>query len=546
MSANGHGRSTRHSSLSSWWRNRSRRHHERQILDHEELEARAKLPHLPDVPLRQKMITAGACITFVWTTWALAGQTVFTLTCSTAFSILTFLLLFIPNGEYGNTSEIRQNIRNLLHFPLFWIGLAMMAYITIQGLNPAVTVIMAGKGWKLHLLRDVIAWLPTGVDAPFAGPGGMNAWRQMCIFGSAWLMLSTLWCGLSSRRMWKILFCVFVANAIALAVLGLYRISTGTTYLFDYRGFYFFSSFSYKNHAGEFFVLSISVCVALGLHLWRSTVERGSRGGAHLLLIICGLILLGTVFATKSVAAVFLGVIWLPLSVALIIFSKLLNRASIVAVGIFVIMLVGLAGTWWMTVNTDSFFYRVDAKTRVGELPTVENTIGTEIEGTKEAEKPPVEKFSLDKGERAELRKLSWKMFHQNHHTEIFGWGAGGYRWIAPTFQRTMPEFLRTTRDGKVRLRSRTEYAHCDPLHMIVEWGSVGAGIFFAGIAWFIFFAIRKFRYWRVSSAALFAGLVLFCAHACVDFVSYNPALILCVAIVTAGFRANLKHEIST
>ncbi|MCD8283278.1 MAG: O-antigen ligase family protein [Opitutae bacterium] len=549
-----HSRGRSHNSAHhrSWWERHAENSRERHILAREQAEAQAKIFGVArPVSLRQKMITAAACITIVWTTWALAGQTPFTLSVSVIFSLLTFLLLFIPNGEIGNVAGIRQKVHDIVRFPPFWLGLLLLIYMVVQAQNPAVLVDLGEKSWRLHTLPDAIPWLPTGVDAPFSvGAGGMNAWRQICVFGSAWLLLCALWCGLHSRLMWEILLCVFLANAVILGGLGLYRISTGTTHLFDYSRLTFFSTFSYRNQGGAFFVLAISVCVALGLRYWRAAVQRGLRGGAYLLMLICGLILLGVVFATKSVASVFLGVLWLPLSLLLIIASRLLTRASFIAIGIFAALLLALAGTWWCTVDTEAFFARVDSKAKVGELPTVENTIGVELATDLDADNPdedyenePVERFSLDKGGRAELRRLSWKMFHQNRHMETFGWGAGSYRWIAPVFQKTMPEFLKTNRRGETYLPYKTEYAHCDPLQMLVEWGVVGAGIFFVGVAGFVLFAIRNFRRWRVSSVALLLGLAIFCAHSCVDFLTYNPALLLCVATVASAFHADLRRD---
>lgn len=76
---------------------------------------------------------------------------------------------------------------------------------------------------------------------------------------------------------------------------------------------------------------------------------------------------------------------------------------------------------------------------------------------------------------------------------------------------------------------------------MLAEWGAIGAGIFFAGTLWFFSFAVRNIRRWRTESVALFCGVLFFIAHSTMDFVSYNPALLLALASVVSAFRWSLK-----
>lgn len=491
------------------------------------------------IPRRQKCVASAAAATLLWATWALTASTPATLLVATALSALTFALLFVPVGGEDSAASAKLNLSRLLRFPLFWIGVLLWLYIVAQGCAPGLSVIWKETSWSLKLVPDAPQWFPTGIDAPFGFETsiGGNAWRELCHFGSAWLLLCALWCGVRSRRLWKALLWAFALNALVLAGFGLYRLAmgTGASYL-GVKGFQFFSAFSYKNHAGAFFTLAIAVCAGLGLRQWREAARECRRGGPHLILLVFGLIFLGTVFATKSVGGVFLAVCWLPLALVLVAFSGLMSRDAWIPFGVFLLMLLGVAGTWWATADTSVFFSRVDQKVAEGELPDVEGAVARE--------ENPFETFSLDKGSRAELRRLSAKMYRQNTHTEIFGWGAGAYRWVAPVFQLSMDEFTRVDRrTGKKRLISRTEYAHCDPWHFLVEWGAVGGGIFFAGVAWFFGWALLNVRRWRASSVALLAGTLIFCAHACVEFVSFNLALLFSVAFLAAAFRADLRRD---
>lgn len=497
------------------------------------------------VPRRQKVIAGATALTLIVSTWALTATTATTVLVATGLAALTFACLFLPTGAPDSAESAKRNFFRLIKFPLFWIGILLWIYICIQGCNPSMSVEWLERTWRFDRLENVTEWLPTGVEAGFGFEPkmGMNAWRQLCIFGIPWLILCALWCGLRSRRAWKFLLWAVLLNAVVLAGFGLYRSCFGIrSYLGIGAPYQFFSVFSYKNHAGEFFVLAMAICAGLGLRSWRTAVLAGKHGGAYLILLIFGLLFLGTAFATKSVGAVFLGVLWLPLIILLICCSGLMTRSSWITAGVFFAMILCVAGTWWTTANTDVFFSRVDKKVADGELPDIERVI--HAEGGIEEHDELAETFSLDKGPRADLRKLSAKMFNRNTHTMLFGWGAGSYRWVAPVFQTTMPEFTKINkRTGKKYLPTRTAYAHCDPWHFLVEWGAVGAGIFFSGIAWFWGFALWNFRRWRTSSVAFLAGIAIFSAHACVEFVSFNPALMLVVALLAAAFKADLSRE---
>lgn len=508
---------------------------------------RRSLPSREDagdfVSRRQICIVAAVSLTLIVSSWFLTATTALSVLVATGLAALSFACLFLPTGTPDSAQSARRNFVRLMKFPLFWIGIALWIYITIQGCIPGVVVDWRESFWRLHLVSDAPKWLPTGIDAGFGFEPrmGMNAWRQLCVFGVPWMILCTLWCGLRSRKLWKVLLWIFLLNAAVLACFGLYRTSFGIYSYLGETAYRFFSVFSYKNHAGCFFVLAIAICAGLGLRSWRNSVLAGKHGGSYLILLVAGMLFLGTAFATKSVGAVFLGVLWLPLIVILILCSGLMTRASWITISVFLVMLLGVAGTWWTTTNTDAFFSRVEKKVEDGELPDLEQVLPERAATIRD---DLAETFSLDKGPRADLRKLSSTMFHRNLHTELFGWGAGSYRWVAPVYQLSMPEFYKINkRTGKRYLPVRTAYAHCDPWHFLVEWGAVGAGIFFAGAAWFWGFALVNFRRWRASSFAFLAGTLIFSAHACVEFVSFNPVLMMSVALLAAAFKADLSRE---
>ncbi len=469
-------------------------------------------------PVRERWIGGLAFVTVASTLWNASGMAAGPVLASVVCALITFAALFVPMPGADSRAEARENFRRLIRFPIFWLGIALFVLMLCQHLNTSREIVLQGEKawWKILYFANHVDWLPNGVDAPF-GFGerlGMNALRQMCVFGGAWLLLCSLWCGLRSRRIRRWLMWALTLNAVVLAVFCLLRWSNNLTT--EYLGYRtgagsFFGVFSYKNHAAEFFVLSFAVAVALALSVWRRNAEMFRPSGAHVLLAALSFFLWIAALCTASFAGIVEAAAWLLVVPVLILCSGLMRRTTYIAFAFVSALIVGLAAVWFATADMDSTWNKVEAKFTL------------------------MKKEEID--DRAPLRELTLNMFTRNTTREIYGWGAGSYRWLAPSFQGQMPEFL----NKKGYLRTRTEYAHCDPLQMLAEWGAIGAGIFFAGTLWFFSFAVRNIRRWRTESAALFCGVLFFIAHSAMDFVSYNPALLLALATVVPAFRWSLK-----
>jgi len=88
------------------------------------------------------------------------------------------------------------------------VGLALLIYIAVQGLNPSWRYTRNATSWWLVRTAN-ISWLPTGIEAPF---GSANAWRQMIIDGSAWLAMCSVWVGFTRRRSGRILLGVLTGQ----------------------------------------------------------------------------------------------------------------------------------------------------------------------------------------------------------------------------------------------------------------------------------------------------------------------------------------------
>ncbi len=479
-------------------------------------EWRANLP-----PLRERIVGALSAAAVISTLWNVSGMAALPVVISVALAGTAFLSAFVPLPFEDGSREIgRDNRRKLLRFPGFWFGAVLFALMLCQHFNPSLEVFLPESGWwEIGYFESYVKFLPNGITAPFGLDGnrlGMNALRQICVFGGAWLLFCTLWCGLRSRRARTWLTWALVINSVLLAVFCLLRWSNDLTK--EFLGYTtgvgsFFGVFSYKNHAGEFFVMGLALTTALSLTTWRHNVEKYKKSGAHVLLAVFALFLWIAGLCTASFAVIVECAAWILIVPVLILTSGLMRRTAWIA-GTFVgVMIVGLAVVWFATADMNSTWKKIETKYEL------------------------MKKEEID--DRAPLRELTLKMAERNDTRKWLGWGAGSYRWIAPAFQAGMPEFL----NKKGQLKTRTEYAHCDPLQMLAEWGRVGAGIFFAGTLYFFVFVLKNFRRWRGATVALLCGILFFISHATMDFVSYNPGLLQMLAVLAVGVKWSFKQQ---
>lgn len=477
-------------------------------------EWRANLP-----PMRERWVGGATAFALIFTLWFLAGMPPTSVLISVGLALFAFGMMFFPMPGAESKALAKDNFSRLLRFPGFWLGILLFAFMLCQYLNPAYEVVLVGKAWNVRYLGDHCHWLPSGIRAPFGFTetvNGMNPLRQMCIFGSAWLILCTLWCGLRSRRVRTWLIWALTLNAVLLAVFCLLRWSNDLTK--EFLGYKtgtssFFGVFSYKNHAAQFFVLSFSMAVSLALMTWRRNAEKFKKSGAHILLAVLSLALWIAALCTASFAGVAEAAAWVLIVPVLIFSSGLMRRTTWIAGGIVSLMVAGLAAVWFSTADMDATWSKVETKFA------------------------KIKKEEID--DRKPRRELALTIFTRSDERERFGWGAGSFQWIAPYFQANMPEFL----NAKGKLKTRSEFAHCDCLQMLAEWGYLGAGIFFAGVLWFFAVAVKNIRRWRVPGVALMCGIVFFAAHSTMDFVSYNPALLQTLAVVVVAFRWSLKRK---
>jgi len=139
---------------------------------------------------------------------------------SLGIAVVTFLVALLPRNYSEENSRHGQHHLSiwprLLRFPLFWIRLALVVMVIIQGLNPAWHYVSSSAGWWMEM-NPYIEWLPHGTELP-AKLG--NPWRSLLVIGATWLIVCSLWIGITRRRSLQIILATLAGNAFLLAIIA--------------------------------------------------------------------------------------------------------------------------------------------------------------------------------------------------------------------------------------------------------------------------------------------------------------------------------------
>lgn len=470
----------------------------------------------PELPWREIIIGVLAGLNLVMTSWSYGGQALWAQWISFGLSAAAFLALFIPDTPASAGTRLRSAAAELLRCLPFWCGLMLMVLFAMQGFNPRASVEFDGALWQLIPL-EFVSGLPTGIEAPFdlkGAPGGMNAFRTLLIFASPWLLFTALWCGLKSRRVVSALMGAVLASGAALAVFAMGMRAAGDTMLYGRVPVSIASPlgpFMYQNQGGAFFYLTFFVGCAYGLRAWVRSTRRVHAAGPHWVALAACLLLLAAALVSHSFGALLV----LCLSFFVLVPAILLTRAKVkesdhltlrrVAPG--AIAAAALLSLFFVTVVTQGDFAgmidKVRAKMDLARMASVDD--------------------------RRALREATLAMIGDGH--PVFGTGAGSYRWYAPQYFSRFPEFC----NAQGNLITTASYAHCDWLQFLAEWGVFGLALLGAAIGWFVL-RVRALLVSIVPAWPIVAGLFLCCTHAAMDYLLFNPAILLLMA--TAAFYA--------
>jgi len=382
----------------------------------------------------------------------------------------------------------------LLRFPVFWAGLAGLAYVGVQALNPAFEYHLDETTWWLSPI-DHVRWLPAGMRAPFAE---MNPWRAMIVGGSAWATGCALWIGITHRRTILWLLTALAINAAELTAFGIVQRAGGAPGPYGVRPAespFFFASFVYKNHAAAYLGLLGSVALGLAGDAFRTSRRRHERSSPAILFFffallagvgivlsfsLSGIVLFGAVVLTAAAAAAWQS--WRSAA------RTPVRLSVIVTASVLLLLAAGLA----VVVGSADLRSGVE---RVVEGKTVASA--------------RTRWLAARRG--AEMLADRW----------VAGWGAGCFRYGFTKYQHRDAE-LTQWRQAWLRW----EHVHDDWLEFLIELGVTGFLPILATAAFWLRRIVRL-RLWREPLLLpILCGLAALALHACWDFPLQCPAIL--------------------
>lgn len=463
--------------------------------------------HTQPISFREKIVATSAGLTLASTAWLLGGVYVWALSVYLLGSVTCLLAAILPlpadwNGVDGQDAH-KVNCRRLIRLPAFWCFAAFLIYICIQGFNPAYTTIVYHAGEYIEPI-DSVDWLPSGVRSDYHS---MNAFRMLTVFGTAFSLVCGIWVGLRRR---ECVIAVFWAFAVSGTLMALYAIilkfigAEGALGFHRVKQSLNWGSFIYRNQGAAYLnLVSLACAVLFFVHFGRS-VRRAKLVGPHLLLLLCYVLVLMSVFLALSRGGILFGS-------ALVVFFLLLLFLRLLTFRALGLSFVGGCVVIFICVVSSAFFLRyVDFEAIDNRFGDVEETIR-----------------NIRQDSRYIVSERTWQMASDNLK---FGWGAGSWRYIFPDYQKHVPElyFKRYNRhSGSWLGRRYYQYAHNDILQFLSEYGIVGCSfLVLALVNWL--WAMLRFagsNWWSVLIVSW--GALLTLGHAFLDFIFNSPSVLL-------------------
>ena len=443
--------------------------------------------------------------------WALGTTQPWSQVTSLLLAALGFVAALMPRDYTRDMPGVRDPYRLLLwprlaRFPVFWIGVALLVYVLIQAVNPSWRYAQQGDYWWLEKVPNV-RWLPSGIDVPF---GRSNAWRQLIVYAAAWLLVCSIWTGLTRRRSVRILLGIVVINALALvALLGIQRMTGDHRIpwpLTELTPRDITASFIYENHAGAYLGLAAFTGIALATWFYdhgRRALAKSTPAGV---VAFGALLLVGGVFFTLSrgaglvmLIALALYAVWFYLRTRFRPQSPGHNPAVTKVISFFFLAFVVVAFRY---IDFSDIATRWDSML------------------VQRSNEPDVRSRVMAREAASTMLGDHW----------VRGVGAGGFRQLFPQYIRHYPEVYQ---DGTLFW----EHAHCDWLEIPIELGLAGDLLLLAGTGWWIAWFVRRGAIWHALAIPLLLGCLQTLMHAGFDFPLQCPAVLLtwCALLTAAG-----------
>jgi hypothetical protein len=477
---------------------------------------RSSKKHPPLHPLEKAVLTAVA-LHLCFLPWALGTMHVWSQITSLVLAAIGFGLALIPRtyaGDYAipvspQVSGLRSQVSGyapsfrltmwprLLHFPIFWIGLALLGYIALQASNPSWVWERSETQWWLRRVND-IPWLPTSVDTPFER---FDAWRQFIIYASAWLTVCTVWTGFTRRRSLQLLLMTLVLNAMVLSGVGFFQKFAGLdSYLFMMKwpvDSVPFASFIYHNHAGSYFALISILSVSLAMWIFAQGERTRKKSTPSGVMFFCALLLTTAVFFSLSRgASILITLGWLALAVWFWLRLRRDPNTSATSPAVYTAVVVVFVVVVGFSVrNLDFSFIAFRFNSLIRNYQSSDESVQSRIQ--------------------AHLAADSMLTDHW-----LRGVGAGGFRYLFPEYIKLYPEVYA---GGKLFW----EHAHCDWREIPIELGAVGTLLLLLGGGYWLLFFYRSRAVWHSLVVPVLIGCSQTLTHAWFDFPFQCPAILI-------------------
>jgi hypothetical protein len=470
----------------------------------------------PPLEKRELWILSLLSLCLLWTTWTVGGVKLWAQCGTNVLALAAFCAAVWPSGKGGYS-----NLRTLLRFVPFWLGLFVAAYIATQALN-ASWLLETGADGRTHALRlDYVKWLPTGVTT---ARHAMNPWLMLLIFVPGWLVTCTIWCGCKRPKSMRSLMWLLAVNGAVFAIIGVIQAMTDAQkvlWLFDrpVAGKGFWGMLANQNHAAAFMNLSLAAALALFIYYTGRHARDFAKGGVYLMLIPLSVLIVVGVLQAMSRAGIVVAAIIVLVFIGVL--SKRLvkvlrqdgNKTLVIAsASIMALIIATVAIATRNAVNMDKLNHEVRSMFAVADDP--------------------------EHDARFFINKASIALFEKH---PAYGWGAGCYRYFISSEQKAFPQLM-LHKNRPMRL----VFAHNEYLNSLCDLGIVGSIPLFAGI---VFLPAYVFIYKRKGiDGAIWVGLAGIGAamlHMSLEFFMQHPlvALQFAILLATVTRMACLSHS---
>ncbi len=420
--------------------------------------------------------------------WALGTMRPLAQACSLALAALGFVLALVPRREAEGEGESMWP--RLLRFPIFWLGLCLLALVVLQALNPSWTYLSDGTRWWMRRIPHV-AWLPTGVDVPFRTGG---PWRMALIYASAWLTACTVWVAFTRLRTLQAFLIALAVNGVAVALFGLAQRMSGTRQIFgriESPNVSFYASFIYKNHAGGFLFLMLVVAVGLGAWFYVRGVRRWEKSSPAGVFAFGVTLIAVSIFFSLARGATFVAAAYLCSVVAGLVWFQFRQPRGARRAWLTIGLLMGLGVC-------------VVAGVQMAKPGAAVQRIRQAFSGT-----------DISVQWRKTANAASTDMLRANG---VRGVGAGGFQYLFPIHQQHYPQ---------IATRQFWSHALNDVLEIPIELGLPGVLLIAASFAYWARELVRVRAWADPLGGPIVLGLLFVIVMGCADFVFYSPAILI-------------------